>query len=200
MKILLASSNSHKLKELKALLKNFEIYAFHEVLTPFEIEENGTSFKQNAMIKAKAVFEALDERQKKEFIVLSDDSGVCVEALNNAPGIYSARFSPEKTDLANNALLIKKLKDLNLQESKAYYVACIAAKGDLVEFCTHGYLHGKIITSPKGENGFGYDPLFIPKNYDKTLAELKFDEKAQISHRSKALEYMRICLQTIKEK
>ncbi|WP_290367118.1 non-canonical purine NTP pyrophosphatase, partial [Campylobacter coli] len=93
MKILLATSNKHKVIELKELLKEFEIYAFDEILTTFEIEENGNSFKENALIKARAVFNALDENQKNEFIVLSDDSGICVDVLGGKPGIYSARFS-----------------------------------------------------------------------------------------------------------
>ena len=88
MKILLASNNAHKVVELKGLLAPFEIYAFGEILKPFEVEENGTSFKENALIKSKAVFGALDERQKSEFIVISDDSGISVEALNGAPNIF----------------------------------------------------------------------------------------------------------------
>ena len=198
MKILLASNNKNKILELKELLTDFEIYAFNEVLTPFEIEENGTSFKENALIKARAVFDAL--KDKKEFIVLSDDSGICVDILGGRPGIYSARFSAEKTDEANRKKLIEELVKLNAKESKAHYRAAIAIKSFEVEFVTQGFMHGKVITECKGENGFGYDPLFIPQNFDKTLAELDFKEKNKISHRFKALNLAKILLKMIKEK
>lgn len=198
MKILLASSNTHKLKELKELLADFEIYAFNELLTPFDIAETGTSFKENALIKARTVFNALDEKQKHEFIVLSDDSGLSVEALNNAPGIFSARFSEEKSDKANNKKLIDELKSLNLKESKAFYTACIGIKCDLSELCVHGYLHGKVIDEERGKNGFGYDPLFIAKGFDKTLGELDSAVKAKISHRQKALNYAKMLLKILK--
>lgn len=101
MKIILATSNKHKVLELKEILKDFEIYAFDEVLMPFEIEENGKTFKENALIKARAVFNALDEKQKKDFIALSDDSGICVDVLEGNPGIYSARFSGKGDDKSN---------------------------------------------------------------------------------------------------
>lgn len=103
VKILLASNNACKVAEIKALLKGYEIYAFGEILKPFEIEENGTSFKENALIKSRAVFCALSQEQKGEFITLSDDSGISVAALNGAPSIHSARFSAQKTDKANRS-------------------------------------------------------------------------------------------------
>ena len=126
VKILLASNNACKVVEIKALLKGYEIYAFGEILKPFEIEENGTSFKENALIKSRAVFCALSQKQKSEFITLSDDSGISVAALNGAPSIHSARFSAQKTDKANRAKLISELKARNLEQSAAFYTACIA--------------------------------------------------------------------------
>lgn len=194
MKILLASNNAHKVKELKSLLSPFEIYAFGEVLEPFEVEENGTSFKENALIKSKAVFGALDESQKREFIVLSDDSGISVEALGGKPGIFSARFSPQKTDIANRAKLISELKALNLTESLAFYTACIGISSNLGDFSTHGFMHGKVITEERGQNGFGYDSLFIPKGFTQTLGELDEAIKAEISHRFKALSLAKMIL------
>lgn len=116
MKILLATSNKHKVIELKELLKEFEIYAFDEILTTFEIEENGNSFKENALIKARAVFNALDENQKNEFIVLSDDSGICVDVLGGKPGIYSARFSGKGDDKSNRDELVKQMRVLGFEK------------------------------------------------------------------------------------
>lgn len=199
VKILLATNNAHKLTELKGILKGYEIYAFNEVLKPFEIEENGTSFKENALLKSKAVFEALNEAQRREFVVLSDDSGISVEALNNAPNIHSARFSPQKTDKANREKLISELKALNLSESKAFYTACIAISSAFGDYTTHGFMHGRVITQEKGENGFGYDALFIPKGFEKTLGELDEDVKARISHRFKALSLMGLILNLLKK-
>ena len=98
MKIILASSNSHKLKEFKVLLNDYEIYSSNDFIAPFEIEENGKSFKENAKIKSLAVFKALKNEVQENYIVLSDDSGICVDALGGAPGIYSARYSLEAND------------------------------------------------------------------------------------------------------
>lgn len=197
MKIILATSNKHKVLELKEILKDFEIYAFDEVLTPFEIEENGKTFKENALIKARAIFNALDEKQKKDFIALSDDSGICVDVLGGNPGIYSARFSGKGDDKSNRDKLVNEMIKKDFKQSKAHYVAAIAIVGLMGEFSTHGTMHGQVIDTEKGENGFGYDSLFIPKGFDKTLAELSTDKKNNISHRFKALELAKIILKIL---
>ncbi len=197
MKILLATSNKHKVVELKEILKEFEIYAFDEILTVFEIGENGNSFKENALIKARAVFNALNENQKNEFIVLSDDSGICVDVLGGKPGIYSARFSGKGDDKSNRDELVKQMGALGFKTSKAHYVAAIALVSLEGEWTVHGTMHGHVISTERGENGFGYDSLFIPKGFDKTLAELSNDEKNQLSHRFKALELARIVLKVL---
>lgn len=197
MKILLATSNKHKVVELKEILKEFEIYAFDEILTVFEIEENGNSFKENALIKARAVFNALNENQKNEFIVLSDDSGICVDVLGGKPGIYSARFSGKGDDKSNRDELVKQMGVLGFKTSKAHYVAAIALVSLEGEWTVHGTMHGHVISTERGKNGFGYDSLFIPKGFDKTLAELSNDEKNQLSHRFKALELTRIVLKVL---
>lgn len=197
MKILLATSNKHKVVELKEILKEFEIYAFDEILTVFEIEENGNSFKENALIKARAVFNALNEKQKNEFIVLSDDSGICVDVLGGKPGIYSARFSGKGDDKSNRDELVKQMGALGFKTSKAHYVAAIALVSLEGEWTVHGTMHGHVINTERGENGFGYDSLFIPKGFDKTLAELSNDEKNQLSHRFKALEFARVVLKVL---
>ncbi|MCZ0771966.1 RdgB/HAM1 family non-canonical purine NTP pyrophosphatase [Campylobacter hepaticus] len=200
MKIVLATSNKHKVLELKAILKDFDLYAFNEVLQTFEIEENGKSFKENALIKARAVFDALNKEQKKNFFVLSDDSGICVDVLEGKPGIYSARFSSQGDDKNNRNKLISEMAKKGFKQSKAHYVAALALVGLEGEFSVHGSMHGCVIDTPKGKNGFGYDPLFIPKGYDKTLAQLNAQEKNHISHRFKALELMKIILKMLNKR
>ena len=189
-RIIIASSNEGKINEFKALLKGFELFSLAEFYKG-EIEENGSSFRENALIKARAVYENLHEKQRKEFIVLSDDSGLCVEALNGRPGIFSARFSGQKSDEANRKKLIFELNSLNLNKSKAYFKCVIALHSFYGEWFTNGVLRGFVIDKELGENGFGYDSLFIPRTYDKTLAQLSPELKNNISHRAKALKLMK---------
>lgn len=200
MKILLATSNEDKVKEIKQYLSDFEVLALNEVMQSFEIIEDGQSFKQNALIKARAVYEKLSQEQKEEFIVLSDDSGISVKELNYEPGIYSARYSQEGSDKANRLKLINKLKEKNLKQSEAFYTACLGILSKFGEFSVHGFMHGKVIDEQRGENGFGYDFIFIPNSYDKTLSELPKEVKLQISHRSKALELSKVILNNINKK
>ena len=201
MKILLATSNADKVGEIKEFFKNHEIYALAEVLRPFEIEENGASFKQNALIKARAVFEALKSKNlQSEFFVLSDDSGICVDALGGAPGIFSARFSgADATDASNREKLAASLRALGLEQSPAHYTAAIALKCGLGEFCTHGFMHGAAITQQRGHNGFGYDFMFIPRGFDRTIGELPAEVKFKISHRTKGLALMQILLKNLEK-
>ncbi len=195
MKIVLASSNKGKLKELKAWMDDFEVYAFSEVLSPFEIIENGNSFKENALIKARAVYEALDDESA---IVMSDDSGISVDVLGHIPGIYSARYAGENaTSTQNLDKLIQTLRDKNIKKTPAYYTAAIAivcAKG---EFCVHGWMYGDVIDEKRGDKGFGYDPMFIPCGFERTLGELDESVKKELSHRSRALELAKILLKAV---
>lgn len=197
MKIVLATSNAHKVAEFKMILKDFELYSLGELLKPFEIWENGTSFKENALIKSKAVFDALCKEGQREFIALSDDSGICVDALGGRPGIHSARFSEEGTDNKNREKLIKELHDLRFNESKAHYRAAIALSCSLGNFCTQATMYGKVICEERGSGGFGYDSIFIPKGFSQTLAELSSEEKNAISHRFKALDLAQILLRIL---
>lgn len=201
MKILLATSNADKVKEIKEFFAEYEIYALGEVLDPFEIDECGASFKQNALIKVRAVHEALKSKNlQSEFFVLSDDSGICVDALGGAPGIFSARFSGEgATDASNREKLAASLRALRLEESPAHYTAAIALKCALGEFCTHGFMHGTAITQQRGHNGFGYDFMFIPRGFDRTIGELPAAVKFEISHRTKGLALMRILLKNLEK-
>ncbi|AII14159.1 putative dITP/XTP pyrophosphatase [Campylobacter iguaniorum] len=202
MKIVLATSNKDKVKEIKAFYKDYEIYALSEICEPFEIEENGSSFQENALIKARAVYKKLKELGlDDEFISLSDDSGISVEALNFAPGIYSARYSGAgATDASNRVKLKAELNALGLKNSKAFYTACIAIASKYGEFSAHGFMHGTAIDEERGENGFGYDFMFIPNGYDKTVGQLDESVKLAISHRSRGLELARYILKSLEKR
>ncbi|PSM53283.1 putative dITP/XTP pyrophosphatase [Campylobacter blaseri] len=200
MKIVIATGNKNKVKEIKDFYNKFEIYALDELIKPFEIVENGKSFKENALIKSKAVFEALSEKQKDEFIVLSDDSGICVDALSGNPGIHSARYSGKNaTDKTNRAKIILELNKLGLSSANAHYTACIAISSKFGDYTTHGFMYGKVINEERGENGFGYDFMFIPNGFTQTIGELSQDIKLQISHRSKGLELAKFILNILEK-
>lgn len=194
MKIIIASSNSGKLKEFKELLTNCEFYLASDFVSDFNPIENGNSFKQNAKIKAKALWDKLSEEDKKNYAVLADDSGLCVEALDNAPGIFSARyandFSDEK-DAKNREKLRLELTKVGVDFSKASFVCvlCLITNAK-IEFAK-GVCDGTISKIESGNNGFGYDSMFIPLGLSKTFAELSQDEKNKISHRFKALEELK---------
>ncbi|NPA03722.1 MAG: RdgB/HAM1 family non-canonical purine NTP pyrophosphatase [Epsilonproteobacteria bacterium] len=192
MRVILASSNKGKIKEIQAIL-GVETIPYQEILGDIEIEESGKSFKENAIIKAKSIFEKLPNE-----IVIADDSGLSVLALNNEPGIFSARYAGKNaTDKENLEKLVLKLKEKGVNSSKAFYTAAIAIASPSGIFTTHGWMWGKVVTTPKGDNGFGYDPIFIPEGFDKTLGELDSSVKEQISHRKKALELAKILLERV---
>ncbi|WP_024787226.1 MULTISPECIES: RdgB/HAM1 family non-canonical purine NTP pyrophosphatase [unclassified Lebetimonas] len=194
MKIVLASSNKGKVREIKEILKDFEIIPYTDLIQAFEIEENGKSFKENAIIKVKAVAEKLPE-----FLVMADDSGISVPALGGIPGIYSARFAgSEASDKDNLKKLISELKKRNIKKTPAFYTAAIAIASPYGIFTTHGFMHGDVIDEAKGDKGFGYDPMFIPKGFDNTLGELDEKIKQKISHRTKALKLAENILKVIK--
>lgn len=195
MKIVLATSNKGKVREIKAYMKDAEVLAFEEVLEPFEIIEDGNTFKENALIKARAVYEALED---KSMVVLADDSGITVPLLGNIPGIYSARYAGVDASAKDNLYkLIETLKENGLQKTPAFYTAAIAIVCEKGEFCVHGWMHGTAIAEAKGEKGFGYDPMFVPDGYENTLGELDMDVKEAISHRSKGLKLAQIILETL---
>jgi len=197
MKIILASANKGKIREIKAYC-DYEVLAYSDVVEPFDIIEDGNTFKENALIKARAIYDKL-KNADFSFVVLSDDSGISVPALNNEPGIYSARYAGENvTDKDNLQKLIDELKKNNIQKTPAFYTAAMAIvtdKGE--EFTVHGWMYGDVIAKARGDKGFGYDPMFIPKGYHDTLGELDATVKKNLSHRSKALTLMRYILQTL---
>ena len=196
MQIIIASSNKGKIQELHKLLPQYETIPFKDILGNINIVEDGDSFKANAIIKAKTIMQKLqDINYDKNYIVIADDSGISVPILNNAPGIYSARYAGENaTDKQNNAKLISQLKEKNISKTTAFYTAAIAIGYKDNIYTTHGWMYGNIIDKELGDGGFGYDPMFIPKGFDKTLGELDYKIKKSLSHRTKALELAKIII------
>jgi XTP/dITP diphosphohydrolase len=198
VKIVLASANKGKIAEFEKLMPNDEVIAFSEILGEIEIDEDQNSFKGNAIKKARTIYDLLIEKNLKNVIVISDDSGITVPALNNEPGIYSARYAGlNASDKANNAKLIENLNKINLERTAAFYTACIAIIYNNEVYTVHGWMHGNVINKELGEGGFGYDPMFIPTGFEKTLGELGYDAKKEFSHRTKALNLAKKVLDVI---
>jgi len=198
VRIVLASGNKGKIKEFEKLMPNDDVIAFKEILGDIEIIEDKDSFKGNAIKKAQTIYEELLKKGINDIIVISDDSGISVPALNNEPGIYSARYAGlNASDKENNEKLIKNLKEKNLEKTPAFYTACIAIIYQGRTYTVHGWMHGNVINEQKGEGGFGYDPMFIPKDFDKTLGELGYEAKKEFSHRTKALNLAKKVLDVI---
>jgi len=188
VKIVLASANKGKIAEFQKLLPNDEVIAFSEILGEIDIVEDKDSFKGNAIKKAQTIYDELKKNGYKNMVVISDDSGISVPVLNNEPGVYSARYSGlNATDKSNNEKLIANLNSLNLEKTPAFYTACIAIVYNDEVYTVHGWMHGDVINKELGTGGFGYDPMFIPHGFDKTLGELAPEVKKEFSHRSKAL-------------
>ena len=178
--LILASNNAHKVEEIKSILEDYSILTLKDINYTEEIVEDGTTFEENALIKARTICKYSGKT------AISDDSGLSVELLDGRPGVYSARYSKEQTDEKN---IEKVLLELNGQKSKAKFVSVIAlVKPDGTELTFRGECHGEIIFEKRGTNGFGYDPIFYVPSLDKTFAELSANQKNSISHRKQSLE------------
>ncbi len=190
MKIIFATGNAGKVKEVKAMLAdlNMEVLSMKEAGVVAEAEENGKSFIENAIIKATDIHTKVSDA-----IVMADDSGLVVDALNGEPGIYSARYLGEDTPYSiKNADIIRRLEGKEIPERSARFVCAIAAilpDGNVLT--TEGTIEGYIGYEERGEGGFGYDPIFMVKELGCTTAELSPEEKNAISHRGKALQAMK---------
>lgn len=196
MRIVLATSNKGKVREIIELLHDREVFPYTDLIEGFEIIEDGDTFKENALIKARAVYAALGD---PDAVVIADDSGISVDVLDGAPGIYSARYGGEGASDRDNLLkLVEALKEKGVENSDAHYTAAIAVVSKEGESCVHGWMHGSVGIIPRGENGFGYDPIFTPAGYTQTLGELANDVKKGLSHRSQALELAKILIDQIK--
>ncbi|MBQ7333778.1 MAG: RdgB/HAM1 family non-canonical purine NTP pyrophosphatase [Clostridia bacterium] len=184
MKLIIASNNKHKIKEMKEILgaKFEEILSLREAGIDHETVEDGTTFAENAYKKAREIAEISGEAS------LADDSGICVDALLGAPGIFSARFAGEHgNDEANNALVLEKLS--GVRDRSAHYTCAMSlVYPDGTHISAEGYMYGEITENPRGNGGFGYDPLFVLCGESRTVAEMSEEEKNAVSHRRRALD------------
>ena len=186
MKVVLASKNPHKLVEIDAITRKlgFELILQSELGIDIDVDETGTTFEENSFLKAEAVMKA------SGLPALADDSGIVVDALNGAPGIYSARYGgdPTMTDHDRKMLLLKNTEHVPDGERQAAFVAVITMvtpDGQTIQ--ARGEIHGELTREPRGENGFGYDPIFYYPPAGMTTAEMPSEEKNKVSHRANAL-------------
>lgn len=184
--ILIATKNKHKVEEFSEMLAplGYEVKSLYDIEQTFDIEETGTTFEENAYIKAKAIYDAF------HIEVISDDSGLCINHLNGAPGVYSARYLGEDTDYEyKNNYIINELSDA--KDRGAQYVCSICHfKSDGTHEIFTGKCVGEIAEKPLGSNGFGYDPIFYYPPFKTTLANVSDEEKNSISHRGEALKML----------
>lgn len=194
MKIIVATRNAGKVNEFKEMLGRlgYDVESLLDYETAPETDETGSTFEENAELKSREAAAYFGHA------VLSDDSGLEVDALDGAPGVYSARFAGEdKSDEANNALLLEKLTDVPIEKRTARFVCALSlAKPSGETLTVRGTMEGTIGFERKGTNGFGYDPLFIIPSLNQTAAELTKSEKASISHRGQALRKLELALTT----
>ena len=178
--LILASNNAHKVEEIKSILDDYKILTLKDIGYYEDIIEDGTTFEENALIKARTIAEYSGKA------AIADDSGLSVALLDGRPGVYSARYSEEQTDEKN---IEKVLAELNGEKSEAKFVSVIAlVRPDGSEVTFRGECHGEIIFEKRGSNGFGYDPIFYVPSLEKTFAELTPEQKNSISHRKESLE------------
>lgn len=194
MKIIFATGNKDKLREIREIMADMdvEIQSMKEAGVDAEIIEDGISFQENALIKAKTVAKALGEKGK-DAVVLADDSGLEIDVLNGEPGIYSSRYLGEDTSYTvKNQALLDRMTGVPKEKRTARFVCAIAAVfGSGEEEVTRQTMEGFVGEKPEGENGFGYDPIFYPEGFECSSAVLSPEEKNAISHRGKALRAMR---------
>lgn len=188
-KIIFATGNEGKMREIKMIMADMdiEILSMKEAGISISVEENGGTFEENALIKARAVAACTDE------IVMADDSGLEVDYLNGEPGVFSARYLGEDTPYSTkNADIIRRLEGVPDEKRTARFVCAIAAVApDGREFAVNGVIEGRIGYEERGAHGFGYDPIFYVPELGKTTAELPEEEKNKISHRGRALQLIK---------
>jgi len=180
MKLIFATHNSNKVKEILPLIGDNELSSLEDIGFHNEIEETGKTLEENALIKVRFIYDKFNEN------CFADDTGLEVECLDGAPGVYSARFAGKQKNAEDN---MDKLLDLlkNKPNRKAQFRTIIALIIDGKEYVFEGIVKGEILEKKRGNKGFGYDPVFLPEKYDQSFAELPFNEKNKISHRALAL-------------
>ncbi|RVX47928.1 XTP/dITP diphosphohydrolase [Nonomuraea polychroma] len=182
MTIVLATRNAGKIAELRRILSGFDIVGLEEFPSIGEVAETGVTFEENALLKAHAV------AQGSGLPAVADDSGLCVDVLNGMPGVFSARWSGRHgDDQANMDLLLAQLSDVPADRMTAFFAcAAVLALPSGESRVVEGTLPGRLVTTPRGSNGFGYDPIFVPDGHERTTAEMSPEEKDAISHRGRA--------------
>lgn len=181
-KIVIATNNINKLKEIKEIFKEYELLSLKDINCNIEVEEDGKTFEENAKKKAGEIAKITN------LPVLADDSGLCIEAFNGWPGVYTDRFLGENaTPIQKNEAILEKMKNLKGEERKAKVVCIMAYCENGKYIVAKGEVEGKIAEEPRGQSGFGFDPIFEIEN-GKTYGEISEEEKNKISHRKKALE------------
>lgn len=190
-RLVVATGNAHKLREIAQIFTQYEVVSQKQMGFNEDVEETGSTFQENALIKARAASKALGES------VLADDSGLCVDALGGAPGVYSARYCGHHgSDEENRATLLKNMQ--GMENRRAYFTSAIAIvtpSGE--ELVAEGRTYGNILLEEQGEGGFGYDPLFFSDDLQKSFGEATAEEKNAVSHRFRALQAM---LQILKDR
>lgn len=191
MKFVLATRNSHKATELKRILEAIDLECELLTVADFpnapEVDETESSFEGNALLKARSLVKFTG------LAAIADDSGLCVDALDGNPGVLSARWSGalENIDQANLKLVLEQIKDVPAENRGARFVCvAVAVFPDGTELVALGKMQGSLLNEPIGENGFGYDPIFVPMDYDITTAQMSGSQKDSISHRGKALRHL----------
>ncbi len=193
LQIVIASNNKNKIREIKKLYPNLDLKSLAELNISDEAEEDGQTFRENAAKKALYI------AQKYHVITLADDSGLCCLGLALAPGVHSARYASDHNDALNNAKLVKEIS--SIKNKKAYYACaiCIALPNGKT-YLKEKKCYGRIILTPKGQGGFGYDPYFYLPKLNKTMAEISLEEKNMISHRAKALKALKPIFRKLEKK
>lgn len=180
-RIIVASRNAHKVDEIRSILSDHEVCDLSVLPDAPEVEETGTTFRENATLKALAISALTGD------LVLSDDSGLEVDALGGEPGVYSSRYGGEEgNDARNNAKLLREMKDQKGRSARFRCIMVLARDGRVLSYFS-GSVEGEILESARGEGGFGYDPLFVPDGYRESFAELGEEVKNSLSHRARAL-------------
>ena len=197
--VIIATGNSGKVNEFCAILKGsaFSIFASREIGFSEKIEESAQTFKGNAEIKAKAVYDYVFSKNNRDCWVIADDSGLEVEALGGRPGVFSARYAGENaTGIERYTKLLKEMEGKTDRKARFVCSLCLIRPGRSPEFF-EGECRGNILTEPRGNGGFGYDPVFLPEGYTKGFGEMDEDEKNTLSHRGRAIKNMLMKLEAV---
>ena len=192
--VVIATKNKGKAKDFEALFAplGYEVVTMFDVAPDLEIEETGTTFEENAVLKAETLAKQLNT------IVIADDSGLAVDALNGEPGVYSARYAGDHDDEANIVKVLEKLQGVPTEKRTARFCCALAIAGPEIETTTlFGTCEGVILEEKRGTNGFGYDPIFFVQALNRAMAELSPEEKGSISHRGNAIRQLKEKLSTL---